>query len=178
MVVNIQLADLEPLDVSKHDRAAFSCIDKRFETYLQNNARKDQESKSCVCYVLTESGANAIIGYYTLSATRIDLSELPEALRKKLPSYPGVPATILGRLAASNKDAHKGERLGEYLLLDALHRAWETSKVVASYALILDANTNSKGFYERYKFHSFNHNELKMYMTMNEIELLFSDASQ
>lgn len=40
-----------------------------------------------------------VAGYYTLSLTSVNLAELPEQVARKLPRYPLVSATLLGRLA-------------------------------------------------------------------------------
>lgn len=42
-----------------------------------------------------------ILGYYTLSAYAMLLRELPEAMARKLPRYPLLPATLLGRLPSA-----------------------------------------------------------------------------
>ncbi len=63
----------------------------------------------------------AIGGYYTLSSTSVQLAELPAQTVRKLPRYPLVPATLLGRLAVDRRQQGKG--YGRFLLADALHRA-------------------------------------------------------
>ena len=45
----------------------------------------------------------AIGGYYTLSATSVKLTEFPADITRKLPRYPLVPATLLGRLAVADR---------------------------------------------------------------------------
>jgi hypothetical protein len=53
----------------------------------------------------------AIAGYYTLSSTSVQLAELPEQPVRKLPRYPLVPATLLGRLAVDRWIGGKRERV-------------------------------------------------------------------
>jgi GNAT superfamily N-acetyltransferase len=77
-----------------------------------------------------------IAGYYTLSSTSVQLSELPAQIVRKLPRYPLVPATLLGRLAVDRRQQGKG--YGRFLLADALYRASRSE--VASFAVIVDAN--------------------------------------
>jgi predicted GNAT family N-acyltransferase len=173
MVVSLQLADLEPLDRSKHDRTVFTCGNPVYDKFLREKAAKEQDQKISVCFVLTAKNSNEIIGYYTLSSTSIVLPTLPEKMRKKLPKYPDVPATLIGRLAASNKPRYEHERLGEHLLMDALKRAWLNAKTVASWAVVLDSEEKSKGFYERYEFQSLPDQSLRLYITMADIEQLF-----
>ena len=80
-----------------------------------------------------EKGGKNVLGYYTLSSFGINLADLPEETAKKLPRYPLVPATLLGRLAV-DKD-HQGKGLGEFLLMDALHRSLDQADVIGSAAV-------------------------------------------
>ena len=85
----------------------------------------------------------------TLSKYVVDLARLLREIASKLPTYPNVPATLFGRLALN--EAFRGQKLGEFLLLDALHRSWVQSKQVASAAVIVDAKDESEGhFYEQF----------------------------
>lgn len=77
----------------------------------------------------------AIGGFYTLSATATRLRDLPEDTAKRLPRYPLVPATLIGRLAVDRR--YHGQGWGSFLLLDALHR-WSASEI-ASFAVVADA---------------------------------------
>lgn len=53
-------------------------------------------------------GDGPIVGYYTLSSTSVQLAELPVQTVRKLPRYPLVPATLLGRLAVDRRQQGKG----------------------------------------------------------------------
>jgi hypothetical protein len=56
--------------------------------------------------------SGAIAGYYALSAYGIRLAELPLKVAKKLPKYPLLPATLLGRLAFSRD--YQGKKPGGF----------------------------------------------------------------
>lgn len=58
-------------------------------------------------------------------------------MSSKLPYYPLVPATLLGRLAVDRM--HQGRGLGGLLPIDALHRAYLRSSQIASAAFVVDA---------------------------------------
>jgi GNAT superfamily N-acetyltransferase len=64
------------------------------------------------------------------------LDLVPEDVQKKMPPpYHDLPATLLGRLAVDQH--YKGQRLGEYLLMDALRIAFDASEYhIGSMALI------------------------------------------
>ena len=62
---------------------------------------------------------------------------------RKLPKYPLVPATLLGRLAVDRRQQGKG--YGRFLLADALYRAARSE--IASFAVIVDAkDANAAAF--------------------------------
>ncbi|MBX7120612.1 MAG: hypothetical protein K1X42_00635 [Opitutaceae bacterium] len=109
----------EPL-TKQHDRAAFHCASASLNTYLRQIATKDAERHVAAVFVMVDDAAPAtIVGYYMLSAFAVELTELPEAVQKKLPRYPRLPATLLGRLA---RDV-RFPGAGSLLLMDALARA-------------------------------------------------------
>jgi GNAT superfamily N-acetyltransferase len=121
-----------------HDRAAFSCGNETLDRYLKEIASQDARRHVAAPFVLIEqSSPKTILGYYTLSAFSVDLGDLPVEIARKLPSYPIVPATLLGRLAVDRR--HHGHGIGELLLLDALQRVKEHSTQIATVAVIVDA---------------------------------------
>lgn len=136
----------------KHHRKTFDCGKELLNNYLKNQAGQDMKRKLAACFVLAENETNNIIGYYTLSNNSIPLHCFPEHIRKKLPkSYVSIPATLLGRLAIDNKFQGKG--IGKILLIDALKRSYDTSKEIASFAVVVDPiDKEAEKFYEKYDF--------------------------
>lgn len=128
-------------------------------------------------FVLCEGESNAVLGYYTLSALSVDVGAWPEAVARRLPRYPVVPATLLGRLAVDRRLRGKGageHRLGEHLLMDALRRALGASREVASVAVVVDAkDDNAATFYRRYDFIPFADPANRLFLPMATIERLF-----
>src|SRR5690606_21918730 len=109
-------------------------------------------------------------GYYTLSATAVTLAELPAQVARKLPRYPLVPATLLGRLAIDR--SHQGKGYGRFLLADALYRAVRSE--IASFAIIVGAkDENARRFYERESFLPFPDQPMKLFRPMADIAALF-----
>lgn len=78
-----------------------------------------------------------IVGFYTLSAYGVRVTDLPLAITRKLPRYPLIPATLLGRLAVHRE--FRGQKLGRLLLMGALHRCWRNTTEVASVGVIAEA---------------------------------------
>jgi GNAT superfamily N-acetyltransferase len=111
-----------------------------------------------------------IAGYYTLSSTSVQLGELPEQTVRKLPRYPLVPATLVGRLAVDRRQQGKG--YGRFLLADALYRAARSE--IASFAVIVNAkDDNARRFYERESFLPFPDQPMKLFRPMADIRRLF-----
>lgn len=132
----------------QHDRGSFSCSIETLDRYFREQAGQDSRKRVATCFVLISSDGS-VAGYYTLSATGIALSDLPAALARKLPRYPAIPATLMGRLAVER--SQQGRGLGELLLLDAFSRTLRSE--IASYAFVVDAeNAAAEAFYEHYGF--------------------------
>jgi ribosomal protein S18 acetylase RimI-like enzyme len=136
----------------KHDRSSFDCGKELLNNYLKYQAGQDVKRRLSACFVLNDSVANYIQGYYTLANSSIPLGSFPEHIQKKLPkSYLAIPATLLCRLAVDKRDQGKG--IGKILLIDALKRAYEATKVVASFAVVVDPiDEAAVHFYGKYDF--------------------------
>ncbi len=143
---------VEPLDPSKHDREAFDCGVETLNEFLRSRARREMEAGTSACFVLVPQAQPEIIaGFYTLSAAVIRRTELPESLTKKLPRYPELPATLLGRLARSL--GFIGQGIGDRLMMSALSRAVEGARQVASWAIVTDPkDATARRFYEGFGF--------------------------
>ena len=111
---------IEPLG-KRHNRTDFSSGSEPLDRYLQRQASQEARRHVAVTFVLADTECQALAGYYTLSATSIRLGDLPPEMAGKLPRYPLVPATLIDRLAIDTRCQGKG--LGEFLLMDALHRS-------------------------------------------------------
>ena len=161
---------IEPLS-DRHDRASFASGVEPLDRYLRQQAGQDARRRVASCFVLVGDGDRVPIGYYTLAATGIALAELPEALAKRLPRYPVVPATLMGRLAVDARHRQQGH--GEFMLLDAFGRALRSD--IASYAFVVDAKDDKAArFYRRYRFRSLVEGGRRLFMPMAEIAELFS----
>lgn len=153
------------LDKQVHDRKSFNCGVELLDRYLRERAASDARKGVSVCYVLADGDNPAeVIGYCTLSSASIQLTRLPR--------YPDVPATLIGRLAVSA--AHKGQRFGERLLLDALHRAYEARDAIGSAVVLVDAKDDSvANFYKQYGFEPLTLNPSRLFMPMGTVGGLF-----
>jgi GNAT superfamily N-acetyltransferase len=162
---------IEPLG-KEHDRAAFSCGVAALDRYLQKQAGQDARRYAAAPFVLCEGDSPSVLGYYTLSAISVDVGELPAETVRKLPRYPEIPATLIGRLAV---DRHRrGERLGEFLLMDALYRSLRQADEIAAAAVVVDAKDDrARSFYEAYDFRIFPDRQDRLFLPMTAVKKLF-----
>lgn len=152
-----------------HDRSGFDSGVEPLDRYFRLQTGQDVRKKMTAAFVLVLP-TGEIAGFYTLCATAVKLTELPVKLVRKLPRYPLIPATLLGRLAVDRRQQGKG--YGRFLLADALFRAVRSE--VASFAVIVDAkDERARRFYERESFLPFPDQPMKLFLPMTDIERLF-----
>jgi GNAT superfamily N-acetyltransferase len=157
--------------LADHDRSAFTCGIAELDDYLHTQARQDAKRKVAAPFVMLDS-ERRIVGYYTLSAYGVRITELPPAVAKKLPKYPLIPATLLGRLAISKE--HQGQKLGRLLLIDALYRSWKNTTEVASVGVIAEAiDEAAREFYLHHEFVPILEHPRKLFIAMKTIQKLF-----
>jgi GNAT superfamily N-acetyltransferase len=153
----------------QHDRASFESGVEPLDRYFRTQAGQDARKNMAAAFVLVLPDGT-IAGYYTLSSAAVSVGEWPALTVRKLPRYPLIPATLLGRLAVDRRQQGRG--YGRFLLADALFRA--VSSEIASFAVIVDAkDENARRFYERESFLPFPDQLLKLFRPMAGIAELF-----
>ena len=155
----------------RHDRATFASGVEPLDRYLRAQAGQDVRRRTASCFVLVAGDDPAPLGYYTLAATSIALGGLPAETARRLPRYPAVPATLMGRLAVDRR--HRGQRLGELLLFDAFSRTLRSE--IASFAFVVDAkDERAAAFYARYRFLPLVEGGRRLFVPMAEVARLFA----
>ena len=159
-----------------HDRTGFTCGVESLDRYLKIQASQDQRRKANGIYVLIDpQQPNTVLGYYTLCATALPQGEVPVIVRKHIPRYPLVSATMLGRLAIACDQQKVG--LGALLLADAVRRAYASAGSVGSSMLVVDAlGELAAGFYEAHGFIRLPES-LRLVLPMQTIEKLYLSGS-
>lgn len=160
----------EPLDVARHNRAAFVSGSDPLDRYFKERARKDHEADIATCFVLYDQIDDLVVGYYTLSATHVLAQSLPTDMTKRLSRYPYLPATLLGRLAVDAR--WQGQGWGARLLIDACRRAATAAQIVGSLLLVVDAKPDVVAWYPRYGFIPFADAPDRLYLPMTTIRHL------
>jgi predicted GNAT family N-acyltransferase len=141
------------------------------DRYLHHQASQDAKRKVAAPFVMVNS-SGSVLGYYTLSAYSIQLGELPEAIARKLPRYPLLPATLFGRLGVSS--SHRGQNLGRFLLMDALHRSSRNTSEVASVGVVVEAlDETARAFYLHHESAQLQDHPNKLFLAMATIERTF-----
>jgi len=153
-----------------HDRSSFRCESEALTTYFVTQARQDVQRKLSACFVLTQ-GTPQVQGFYTLATDSIPRSDVPASMRKSLPKSYRAPVILLGRLARDL--SHRGQGLGELLLIDALLRClWLSDESVGAMAVVVDPlDEAAAAFYARYGFITLPDSG-RMFLPMRTIRLL------
>ena len=85
----------------------------------------------------------------------------------KLPRYPAIGATLIGRLARD--ESFRGQGIGELLLVDALKVALRMSRKIASAEVVVDAKDDrARSFYGGFGFVRFS--EKRLLLRMEAVE--------
>jgi ribosomal protein S18 acetylase RimI-like enzyme len=163
---------IEPLSPAD-DRNAFACGVTVLDRYFREQASQDAKRRLGNCFVAKDRETGAIAGYYTLAATSIPFVDLHEDDARRLPRYPLLPATLIGRLAVDTR--YQGRGIGSALLAEAFHQVVRAAP--ASFALVVDAKDDAAAaFYRRYGFRLFGSRPLSLYLPMSTALKLFGDA--
>ncbi len=153
----------------QHDRASFESGVEPLDRYFRTQAGQDARKNMAAPFVLVLPDG-AVAGYYTLSSTAVNVGDWPAQTVRKLPRYPLIPATLLGRLAVDRRNQGNGH--GRFLLADALFRSVQSE--IASFAVVVEAKDESaRRFYERESFLPFPDQPLKLFRPMADLTELF-----
>ena len=159
------------LDEGKHDRNRFNCGIESLNNYLKVMANQQAKKDNTRTFVLEDKEKpHHIVGFYTLTMTPIDLQALPSALQKKHRS--STAGGLIARLAIDKR--YKGQRLGEWLLIDALKKLLQASDSIGFPLVLVDAKDGAKQFYEKYGFTPFQDAENKLFITIADIRASFA----
>ena len=171
--------DIEPLDPTKHDRAAFSCGSTNIDNFLKQTAKKQQKDGFTRVWVAVPTGGTKILGYYAMNTHAIEIEDLPESYKKRL-RHDHVPAAYISMLGVDQ--TCQGRGLGTTLLMNAFKKILVIAKTVGIHAVVLDvlddkddkAISKRIKFYKSFGFTPFSDHPLRMYITVKTIEQAFT----
>ncbi len=155
----------------QHERTDFSCGKPALDDFIRSRVSQYEKRRLGKTFVLVPSGGKRVVGYFTLAAGAVSFSNLPADASRKLPQHP-VPVVLLARLAVDQ--SVQGNRLGERLLLDALHRTAELSSRLGIYALEVDAlDAAATAFHVKYGFVPLLDDPRHLFLPITTIEGVF-----
>lgn len=152
-----------------NNRKSFHSGSKPLDEYFKKQVTQDIRRSLTKCFVAVD-GALRVVGFYTLSASHILLSDLPPEVSRKLPKIP-IPVARVGRLTIDNHC--QGQRLDGALLFDAMMRATQTD--IGVYAVIVDAkDEHAAGFYEHFGFIPFPDSPRTLFFPIKRVKSVLS----
>ncbi len=161
---------IEPFHRQTHDRAGFDCGIPELNDWLTTKASQFEKKDLARINVLVETGQTTVKGYYALSNHTVMYDVLPVDQAKGLPRI-DLPMVLIGKLAVDR--SVQGQRLGEFLLLDALCRAEYLASKIGIRAVEIDAiDDSARRFYERYGFESLQDDPRHLFLPMSDIRQL------
>ncbi len=161
---------IEPFDRLRHDRSGFECGIPILDEWLTAKVSQFEKKDLARTYVLVETGSTLVKGYYALSNHTVIYESLPTDQAKGLPQI-DMPVVLIGRLAVDR--SVQGQKLGEFLLIDALRRAEYLAAKIGIRAVEVHAiNESAKHFYERYGFLTLSDDPYHLFLPMSIIRKL------
>jgi ribosomal protein S18 acetylase RimI-like enzyme len=130
------------------ERSGFCCGVDALDRYFQERVTLDLRRRVTRCFVsLYASGR--VAGFYTLAATSILSSDVPQSVARRLPRNPTIMAVRMRHLAVDR--IAQGTGLGAALLADGLARCVRAP--IAAFALVVDAKRPAAfAFYQHHGF--------------------------
>ncbi|MDE8742662.1 GNAT family N-acetyltransferase [Pectobacterium polaris] len=121
------------------------------DEWLKRKALKNQTIGASRTFVVCESSANQVIGFYALATGSVQRQSVSGALRRNMPDP--LPVLVLGRLAVDERYHRQG--IGAGLLKDAILRSQQVAEQVGTKVLLVHAlSEDAKDFYLHWSFTS------------------------
>jgi len=155
-----------------HDRHNFDCGEPALNAFLQRQANQLNRKGFGKTYVALADDGITVVGFVTVSAGQAQTEKLPVHL--KLPRY---PASVLrvGRLAVDIRAQGRG--IGRQLMAFALQLAFDFSRQVGLYAVIVDArHDKARVFYEGLGFSSTLDDPLCLFLPIAMLQMVHRDG--
>lgn len=160
-----------------HNRDAFDCGEDHLNDFLRRFALESGVVGLGTVWVAVEPDSRDVKGFYTLSSGHVERKQYKA--QRNLPWFPR-PVTLIGQLARDN--TVRGQGVGEMLLVDALRKAVEASRLVGSMAVVIDASTpEGQTLYRQFGFEELYTREdgiVRLYRSMSDIEADIEGAEE
>ncbi|RYZ36031.1 MAG: GNAT family N-acetyltransferase [Myxococcaceae bacterium] len=137
--------------ITSEDAASgFHCEEAALNRFFQQQATQQGRREENRTWVLHRPNDRIelplVLGFYSLTTTLVERSNLPAPIIKRLPDYP-IRAILIGRLARDERC--RGMGIGEHLLDDAHRRALRINADIGGLLVVVDAkNEKAAAFYK------------------------------
>ena len=153
-----------------HDRGGFDCGHPSLDAFIKQFASQNQKSGVSRTFVALRPGEATVCGYYSLAAGSVQIGNLTDEQRRRLPRYP-VPVAHLGRLAVDRTS--QGQGLGSFLLIDALRRVQKVDRDLGIHAIeVVAIDAAARRFYLKYGFTELADDPHHLFMAMKTVRQL------
>lgn len=149
----------------EHKTGQFSSGNETLDEWLRKRALKNQTSGVSKTFVICEN-TNSVIGYYAIATGSVERIVAPRNFSRGMPDP--IPVIVLARLAIDQH--YQGQKLGSFLLKDAMLRALNISSQVGIRGLLVHAiSEDAKKFYQRYGFFESSFEPMTLVISMKKL---------
>lgn len=134
---------------SSDDRSGFRSGQVDLDRFFLRFAGQNQFRHHLGTTYVAVDEDDLIVGFATVSASQIEIEDLPSTKTKRLPNYP-LPVLRLARLA-THGDFH-GAGVGSLLLRTVLVLACQMARDYGCVGVLVDAKAEAVDYYERFGF--------------------------
>ncbi len=167
---------IEPLDPSKHDRAAFSCGVRQVDNFIKKTANKLTKADNLRVWVLTAEDEKSIIGFYAINAHSIYYDGLLENFARNRPGHGAIPAAYISMVGRDER--FRGGGYGGILLADCLQRIVRIAEQIGTAVIVVDVldcgdpgkTQQRKDLYIGYGFQPFPSLPMRMFLPIATIK--------
>lgn len=170
---------IEPLDKTRHDRAAFASGVPQVDRYLKETASRLMKGGTARVFVMVApQRPEEILGFYSINAHSVQGVDLPKRYQRIVLGDGSLPAAFIGMIGVAERA--QGQGIGSRLLVDALGGAFQASQRIGTAMVLLDildcgnpdAVTRRQRLYASFGFQSLPSQPLRMFVPMATIAQL------
>jgi ribosomal protein S18 acetylase RimI-like enzyme len=174
---------IEPLDLERHDRAAFSCGIAQVDNFFRQTANKLSKADNLRTFVMV-GPAGDVLGFYATNAHAIEYTELPGRFARTRPAHGNIPSAYIAMIGVDSRVQGQGH--GGDLLVDCLTRLAAAAQTLGIAVVMLDVLdcgdpakvARRKALYLSYGFAPLPSNPLRLFLPMATIRTLLAEIPQ